>query len=92
MENRIGKIMLLTVIKANNNDKENSFLAGFQENINKKNACKNHTKIFFYPFIAGGYGWMFPKKDSLNVGIAVNMNSLKENGLKTHMPDLKASL
>jgi flavin-dependent dehydrogenase len=64
-------------------DKKNSFLAGFQENIIKKFACKNHIKIFFYPFISGGYGWLFPKIDSLNLGIAVNMNSLKDNGLKS---------
>ena len=88
---RDRKNNLLTMIKENN-DKENSFLAGFQENINKKNACKNHTKIFFYPFIAGGYGWMFPKKDSLNVGIAVNMNSLKENGLKNTYARFKSEL
>lgn len=63
-------------------DNKNSFLAGFQENIVKKNSYKNHTKIFFYPFIAGGYGWLFPKIDSLNLGMAVNINALKEKGLK----------
>jgi len=62
--------------------KENNFLAGFQENINKVNKCKNNTKIFFYPFIAGGYGWIFPKLNSLNVGIAVNLNTLKQDSLK----------
>jgi flavin-dependent dehydrogenase len=65
-----------------NTDNKSSFLAGFQENIIKKNTYENHTKIFFYPFIAGGYGWLFPKKNSLNVGIAVNMDILKEKGLK----------
>ena len=62
--------------------KENNFLAGYQENINKVNTCKNNTKIFFYPFIAGGYGWIFPKSNSLNVGIAVNLNTLKQDSLK----------
>jgi len=62
--------------------RENNFLAGFQENISKKNICENNTKIFFYPFITGGYGWLFPKINSLNVGIAVNLNTLRENSLK----------
>lgn len=61
----------------------NSYLAGFQENIIKKYPDKDHIKIFFYPFIPGGYGWLFPKTNSLNIGAAVNARSLKENSLKS---------
>ena len=80
-ENNVNKKSCISAVKENQK-KENNFLAGFQENILKKNTHENHTKIFFYPFIAGGYGWLFPKVNSLNAGIAVNMNILKENGLK----------
>ena len=75
-----------------NHDRESSFLIGFQENITKKKDYENHTKIFFYPFISGGYGWVFPKKESLNVGMAVNINALKENGLKNTYQRFKREL
>ena len=65
-----------------NPESKSSFLIGFQENLTKKKDYENHIKIFFYPFISGGYGWVFPKKESLNVGMAVNIDALKENGLK----------
>jgi digeranylgeranylglycerophospholipid reductase len=65
-----------------NPEMKSSFLIGFQENITKKKEYENHAKIFFYPFLSGGYGWVFPKKESLNVGMAVDINALKENGLK----------
>jgi flavin-dependent dehydrogenase len=63
--------------------REDSFLIGLQENIIKKKDYECHAKIFFYPFISGGYGWVFPKKDSLNVGVAVNVSTSKESSLKS---------
>jgi len=72
--------------------KKEIFLTGFQENINRKKDYKNHTMIFFYPFISCGYGWVFPKKESLNVGMAVNIGSLKENGLKSTYRRFKSEL
>jgi digeranylgeranylglycerophospholipid reductase len=73
-------------------DMGSSFLIGFQENIAKKKNYENHTKIFFYTFISGGYGWVFPKKESLNVGMAVNINTLKENSLKNTYQRFKREL
>lgn len=62
---------------------DNSYLAGFQENIIKKYSDKDHIRIFFYPFISGGYGWLFPKTNSINIGAAVNASTLKDNSLKS---------
>ena len=77
-----GKDSITEGTKETLRSKKYSFLTGFQENINKEKNHENNVQIFFYPFIIGGYGWVFPKKESLNVGIAVNINKLKENALK----------
>jgi flavin-dependent dehydrogenase len=68
------------------------FLAGFQQNIERKSCPENHARIFFYPFIPGGYGWLFPKKDSFNAGIAINMKAMKEKGLKEIYSDFRDEL
>ena len=46
-----------------------SYLSGLGENIPVKAKDKKKTLIFFSPEIKGGYGWLFPKKDSINLGI-----------------------
>jgi digeranylgeranylglycerophospholipid reductase len=33
---------------------------------------RDATEVFFDPFYAGGYGWLFPKGDTANVGVGVN--------------------
>jgi flavin-dependent dehydrogenase len=30
------------------------------------------TKVFFHPSIVGGYGWVFPKQSSANVGVGIH--------------------
>ena len=77
-----GNKRMMKGFKETLRSKKYSFLTCFQENINKEKNNENNVKIFFYPFIMGGYGWVFPKNESLNVGIAVNINTLKENALK----------
>jgi digeranylgeranylglycerophospholipid reductase len=35
----------------------------------------NHTEIYLSPHIYGGYGWLFPKGDSANVGLGMKRSS-----------------
>jgi len=59
-----------------------SYIMAFQENLAKQMDYRDKTKIFFYPYLTCGYGWLFPKKSSLNVGIAISKEAVKSNGLK----------
>jgi len=34
---------------------------------------REQTEIYFDPLYRGGYGWLFPKGDTANVGVAVNV-------------------
>jgi len=45
------------------------YFPGLGENIPVEAKDKKKTLIFFSPGIEGGYGWLFPKKDSINLGI-----------------------
>jgi len=45
------------------------YFPGLGENIRVEVKDKKKTLIFFSPEIEGGYGWIFPKKDSINLGI-----------------------
>lgn len=36
-------------------------------------APREQTEIYFDPLYRGGYGWLFPKGDTANVGVAVNV-------------------
>jgi len=45
------------------------YISGLGENIPIEAKDKKKTLIFFSPEIEGGYGWLFPKKDSINLGI-----------------------
>lgn len=45
------------------------YFPGLGENIPVEAKDKRKTLIFFSPEIEGGYGWLFPKKDSINLGI-----------------------
>jgi len=33
---------------------------------------RDATEVFFDPLYSGGYGWLFPKQDTANVGVGVN--------------------
>jgi len=47
----------------------NSFILGLNENIPAEAEEKKRTMVFFSPWVPGGYGWLFPKQDSINLGI-----------------------
>jgi flavin-dependent dehydrogenase len=36
------------------------------------NEPRERTEIYFDPLFRGGYGWLFPKGETANVGVAVN--------------------
>lgn len=46
-----------------------SYVLGLNENIPAEAVEKGRTMVFFSPDIPGGYGWLFPKKESINLGI-----------------------
>lgn len=46
-----------------------TFILGLGENIGAKAKEDGRTLVFFAPEIFGGYGWLFPKKGSINLGI-----------------------
>ena len=45
------------------------YISGLGENIPVEAKDKKKTLIFFSPEIEGGYGWLFPKESSINLGI-----------------------
>ena len=46
-----------------------SYILGLNENVPAEAVEKDRTMVFFSPDIPGGYGWLFPKKESINLGI-----------------------
>ena len=42
---------------------------------------REQTEIYFDPLYRGGYGWLFPKGDTANVGVAVNVQMGGQPGL-----------
>ncbi len=51
--------------------REDRFMVAYQENIAIK-AVPHKARVFFSPSIPGGYGWLFPKKSSINLGIGIS--------------------
>jgi flavin-dependent dehydrogenase len=51
-----------------------AFLTGLQMRAALKTPM-NHTEIYFHPKIKGGYGWLFPKGKTANVGIGMRAAS-----------------
>jgi len=52
------------------NGKQNpEFMLAFQETISKQKPYKDYSLVFFYPYITNGYGWVFPKSNTINIGI-----------------------
>lgn len=68
------------------------YIAGFQENLTTETNYENNTKIFFYPHLTCGYGWLFPKKSSINIGVAISMEAVKRDGLKNTYQRFKNEL
>jgi digeranylgeranylglycerophospholipid reductase len=62
------------------------FLAAAQVSLKLSNPL-DHTRVYFYPEIPGGYGWVFPKGDRANLGVGLaaghsrNLNKIL-NGFK----------
>jgi digeranylgeranylglycerophospholipid reductase len=46
------------------------FLAAVQASVKLSNPL-DHTRVYFYPEIPGGYGWVFPKGDRANLGVGL---------------------
>jgi digeranylgeranylglycerophospholipid reductase len=49
-----------------------------------------HTHIYFRPYIPGGYGWLFPKGDSANLGVGID--PFLNKGLKKGLEQLRMEL
>lgn len=49
--------------------KNSSYILGLNENIPAEATDKSKTLVFFSPDIPGGYGWLFPREKSINLGI-----------------------
>jgi len=52
-----------------------SFTIAMQENLKIRDDKPNHLKIFFSPYIKCRYGWIFPKTDSINLGIGIDCSN-----------------
>lgn len=65
--------------KASFREDSSSYVLAYQETIKKKNKYSDKAMIFFYPYIANGYGWVFPKRDTLNVGIGMGISDSNQN-------------
>jgi digeranylgeranylglycerophospholipid reductase len=50
----------------------------------------DHTRIYFRPYLKGGYGWLFPKKNLANVGIGLDSSS--EQGPKIVLEEFRKEL
>jgi geranylgeranyl reductase family protein len=38
----------------------------------------DRTQIYFHPYIRGGYGWLFPKRDQANLGLGIEPSSNRQ--------------
>jgi digeranylgeranylglycerophospholipid reductase len=56
-----------------------SYILGLGENIPVTAKDKKKTLIFFSPEIEGGYGWLFPKEGSTNLGIGCQFVRNRKN-------------
>jgi len=43
--------------------------AQFQVSLNKP---LDHTRVYFIPYLFGGYGWLFPKGETANLGVGID--------------------
>ncbi len=55
------------------------YVLGLVENIPVTAKNKDKTLIFFSPEIEGGYGWLFPKGESTNLGIGCQFDANRKN-------------
>ncbi len=55
------------------------YILGLGENVPVMAKDKNKTLVFFSPEIEGGYGWIFPKEESTNLGIGCQFAGDRKN-------------
>ncbi len=55
------------------------YVLGLGENIPVTARDKKKTFIFFSPEIEGGYGWLFPKEESTNLGVGCQFTGNRKN-------------
>ncbi|MFC2159818.1 FAD-dependent monooxygenase [Actinomycetota bacterium] len=55
------------------------YVLGLEENIPVVTKDKEKTLIFFSPEIEGGYGWVFPKEESTNLGVGCQFAENRKN-------------
>lgn len=59
--------------------KNHSFVNTYQVELLKKGET-NSTKVYFFKECPAGYGWIFPKRDTFNIGVGVGIR-FKKNPL-----------
>jgi digeranylgeranylglycerophospholipid reductase len=55
------------------------YVIGLGENIPVVTKDKKKTLVFFSPEIEGGYGWIFPKEESTNLGVGCQFAGVRKN-------------
>lgn len=65
------------------------FLIAAQYRVSLKRPL-DHTRIYFRPYIQGGYGWLFPKRGRANLG--VGMDPYLNKGLKKTLDQFRKEL
>jgi len=69
-------------------EKEREFMYAMAQNLDVLPSEPTVNRIFFAPYIYGGYGWVFPKSQSLNIGIGTAFPT----GLKDCLETFKRQL
>lgn len=72
-----GKIFPSVGFKGN---PKNTALGAIYEVESKDNSMKHYELFYGSQIATWGYGWIFPKKDSLNVGIGCLLSDLRKKG------------
>ncbi|MFO7678071.1 MAG: NAD(P)/FAD-dependent oxidoreductase, partial [Thermoplasmatota archaeon] len=60
------------------NSVNTSFIMGVQQSVPLISA-KKHTRVYFNSKFYGGYAWMFPKKETANVGVGIRQGTPRDN-------------
>lgn len=68
---------------------QKDYLKGAQHRVSLKKP-QEMTRIYFRPYLKGGYGWLFPKGDLANVGIGLALFS--EPGLRKVLGQFRREL
>ncbi len=55
---------------------QSDVMPALSQNIAQKASDTESTHVFFERYIKAGYGWLFPKKDSINIGIGAESKDI----------------